>query len=76
MLTPDRIETIIRDALELPEHAELDGSLPPASIPGWDSLAWLRMIAAIEEALGKEIPLEALDDVTTIGEFVSVMTHV
>jgi acyl carrier protein len=76
MLTAGRIEGIIRDALELPDGFELGEDLRPAQVPGWDSLAWLNIIAAVEADIGAEIPLDALDDVSTVGDLYAVLRDV
>ena len=73
MLTADRIEELIRDALELPDEFELAADLRPAQVPGWDSLAWLNIITAVESHLGTELPLDALDDVSTVGDLYTVL---
>lgn len=75
MLPQKRIETMIRDALELPDDFALDEELRPANVPGWDSLGWLAILAAAEQDLGTEIPLDALEDVSTLGDFYSVLSR-
>ncbi len=74
MLTRDQIEAIIRQALELPDTYDLNEDLRPAFIPGWDSIGWINIITAIEGTLGKEVPFDALDNVSTLRDLYAVLT--
>lgn len=73
MLAKSEIHQVIRSALALPEDYPLADDNRPAFVPGWDSMGWLQVIAALEERGNAEVPLESLDDVVTIGEFCDVI---
>ena len=76
MLTQDRIEDLIRKALDLPGSFVLDSEIRPAFVPGWDSIGWLNVITAIEDDANMLIPLEALDDVVSLGDFYAVLSRI
>jgi acyl carrier protein len=76
VLTRDHVEAIIHDVLKLPDDYPLTEDLRPAFVPGWDSIAWLGIVAEAEDALGHEIAPEALGDVVTVGDLYSVLTTI
>jgi acyl carrier protein len=41
------------------------------SIPQWDSLMHLRLVAEIEDKYGVEIPLDEVPDIKTLADFFS-----
>ena len=44
-----------------------------SDIPGWDSLAWIRIITAIETDTGKLFPVDRIDDVRNVGDLLALM---
>lgn len=76
MLTRGDAEAIVREVLELPDDFPLREDVRPALVPGWDSIAWLGIIASAEDAVGREIPPEALADIVTVGDLYSVLTTI
>ena len=73
MLSQEDASVLIRKALELPEGFELAPERKISSIPGWNSIGWLNVICAIEEASQKQVPIEALDDVHTLADLFSLV---
>jgi acyl carrier protein len=67
MTLHDRLQDIIR-TLFGDDEIVLDDSTVPADVPGWDSLAQVNVIFAIEEAFGIELGGDELSRFTTIGE--------
>jgi len=63
----------IRTALELPDDVLIHGRLEPGEIPGWDSLAWINIINAVEDCFNKKLPLERLAEVQTVGDFIVII---
>lgn len=57
-----RLSPIFREILEVPAFAE---DLSMTEVDTWDSLAHIRLLAAIEEAFGIEIPFEEAVEMTT-----------
>ncbi|HET9847205.1 MAG TPA: acyl carrier protein [Candidatus Dormibacteraeota bacterium] len=70
MTLHDRVQDIVR-TLFGDEEIVLDGSTVPADVPGWDSLAQVNVIFAVEEAFGIELGGDELSRFTTIGELES-----
>lgn len=69
----EKLYTVIRAVLELPEDFELHDNLEPGDVPGWDSLAWINILNAIEEALNFKLPLEQVADIQNIGGFLELI---
>jgi acyl carrier protein len=65
------LRTIITEALELPEQFALTPDTRISQIPGWDSMAWISVITAIEEASGNEFPLDRVDEIKTLSNLLS-----
>lgn len=51
---------------EIPDDASI------MTMDGWSSLAHMRLILAMEQRLGKELPPEAIVEITTLND---VATH-
>lgn len=43
-----------------------------SDVPGWDSIAWISIITAIEERTGKSFPIDRIDDIRSIGDLLTV----
>jgi acyl carrier protein len=59
------LDRVIRDSLGLPDDQDLR-PISYGQTPEWDSVAYLQMMAAIEEAFGIEL---ATDDVTQMTDY-------
>lgn len=57
-------QTLVADALSLP-HSDVTAQTGLATHPAWDSLAHMRIVLSVEEALGRQL---------TPDEIVSIMT--
>jgi acyl carrier protein len=73
MLSQEDASILIRKTLELPDGFELRPDRKISSVPGWDSIGWLNVICAIEEASQKQVAIEALDDVHTLADLFSLV---
>ncbi len=51
-----------RQAGEIPDDASV------TSFDGWDSLSHMRLIMAMEEKMGKELPPEAVVDIACLSD--------
>lgn len=67
---PTEVETIIADVLRVPPET-LTPELSVGEIQEWSSIAQLAIVAALEERLGVEIPLEDLFELTSVGALVA-----
>ncbi len=65
MATTRQLQDLFADALGLPAHTDFS-QLAYRSVPQWDSVAHMRLIARIEDALG--VMLET-DDVLDLSSF-------
>jgi acyl carrier protein len=70
MQSPARLISAIASALELPTEYRLSGATLIKDVPGWDSVAWISVIAALEEATQKEFPVDAVDSVRTVDDLI------
>lgn len=43
-----------------------------SDIPGWDSIAWISIITAIEGRTGKAFPIDRIDDIRSVGDLLTV----
>lgn len=65
----EQIIKIVAEILEMDE-TELSLESKQEDIEEWDSLAHIRIIAEVEEQLGKSIPIDQVVEITTIEELV------
>jgi acyl carrier protein len=72
-VTDITIHHTIRDALKLPGDYPIDGSAAPGDVPGWDSLAWINLMAAVESEYAIVLPLEELSEIETVGGFCALV---
>jgi len=63
------IRELIYEALQLPKNHEIVEQRPPSDVQGWDSLGWMKIIAAIERAANTTMPLDTFDDVISVADF-------
>ena len=68
-----RFYKVLIDALELPDEFALAPEMPISTIPGWDSMAWISVIAGLEEITGKEFPLDGVDEIKTLGDLLKAI---
>jgi acyl carrier protein len=67
--TRERVEAIVREVLA-EDGAELADATPRSEVPGWDSLAHVNIMFALEEELGVRFGEDELAGVTTFGDLV------
>lgn len=70
----DRIRTVVREELE-DDTLLIDRTTRASDIPGWDSLAHIRIVVGIERALGVRFPMSAIGDVRHVGDLVDLVRH-
>jgi acyl carrier protein len=63
------IEQIVRDELDN-DDVSLELDLAPGDIEGWDSLAHVGIVVAIEKKIGRQFTTEQIDGVKTVGDLV------
>lgn len=66
--TLDRIAEIVSDLLDL-DGFPLTAQTMPRDVPGWDSLANVNIVFAVEEEFDVEFDEEQLKSFSTVGAF-------
>ncbi|MEL6478721.1 MAG: phosphopantetheine-binding protein [Pseudomonadota bacterium] len=69
---PDRARTLLAGAVNLPE-ADLPADAAIGSLEGWDSLAHIRLITALEEALERPLTTEEVIGVNTLDSITALL---
>lgn len=67
------LEQILRKTLSLPAETPVADADAPGSLPGWDSLAQVRLLAAVEEAFRVRLDVRDLSRARTLGELKAVL---
>jgi len=70
MQTYFKLISAIVSALELPSGYQLTGDALIKEVPGWDSIAWISVVAALEEVTCSEFPIDAIDTVRTVDDLI------
>lgn len=68
----DRIEALVRDELD-DDAISIQRSTRAVDVPGWDSLAHVRIVVAIERAFDVRFPMSAIGDVRDVGGLVDLI---
>ena len=66
MSTSNKVQEVIAETLHIPLESVSD-DLGIGSIPEWDSMGNMAVIAALEEQLGIEFPIEDLFDLNSVS---------
>jgi len=70
--TNARLKTLIANLFKC-DVAQLDDSVGPGDIPGWDSLGHVTLMAEIQKQFGTHVPLEDAIEVESIADLVGVL---
>ena len=65
--SPSNAQDLISGVLNSPPP-RLSEALALGDIPGWDSVAMVRLVVAIEERLGRELSDVELEGIETVGD--------
>lgn len=65
----ERIFSIIAQAISI-DSSQLDDNTSIGDLPEWDSVGNLAIIAALEQELQIEFPLEDLFELTSVGSII------
>lgn len=66
----ERLNGVVSDTLAL-ETLSLQPSMTAADVEGWDSLAHVQIIVAIERSFGIRLRVGEMASITNVGELVS-----
>ena len=67
-----RLQQIFREALE-DDRLLLNDSLSPETLPAWDSLAHVKLMAACEEEFGVKFSIEETVESTSVAQLKAVL---
>ena len=68
----ERIQSILRDVLDLDDLAVSRATTAP-TVDGWDSLAHINIIVAMEKDFGVRFALGELEDLKNVGDMVDLV---
>ncbi len=68
----DKVQTIFQDVFDDPEM-RIDRSSNAASIPGWDSLAHINLVTAIQQEFKIKFALGELEQLKNVGDLLDLM---
>lgn len=74
-MSREEVYRLIAQVFSLPPDFAFEPKMRPASIPGWDSIGWMRMLLAVEEIANCEVPLELFDRVVTVDDFCTAVAE-
>ena len=70
----ERARVILAAALEI-DLAAVGPDASIATLEAWDSLAHLRLVQAIEQAIGGELPAEAIVEIASLTDVTVALTR-
>jgi acyl carrier protein len=70
--TLGRLEAVFRDVLD-DDDIELSRSTTAADVPGWDSLAHVRLILAVEKAFSVKFSAAQVTKLKNVGDLVDLV---
>ena len=68
----DRLQPIFRDVFEDPA-LRVTAESSALTVPGWDSLAHVNLIASVEEVFGVRFALGELQDLKCVGDLAALI---
>ena len=69
------IRGVMRDVFD-DDTIEITKTTTAADIDGWDSMNHVRLIVAIEQDLGIELPIEMVNELQNVGDLAALIeTH-
>lgn len=78
-MTSQDIFTVVRESIceetQFPDVGGINAMTTANEVPGWDSLAHVRIMLGIEMELDITIPMEHTYKADTVGDLVTLVTH-
>jgi acyl carrier protein len=72
MIMGDRAKALLATALEI-DPAMLPSDASITTLEAWDSLAHLRLVQALEQELGRELPAEHIFGIASLDDVAAVL---
>ena len=67
-----QLQPIFRDVLDNPQ-LQISRSSSASNVQGWDSLAHINLVSAIEQEFGISFTLSELQELKNVGEMIDLM---
>jgi acyl carrier protein len=67
-----RLQAIFRDELDLPD-LEISARSTPEQIDGWDSLATIRIVAAVEREFDCQFEASQIESIGAVSDLISMI---
>ncbi len=74
MFSTHRLNSIFREVFDDPTLV-LRAQTSPNQIAGWDSVAQVKLVLAIEEAFGVRFTTEEVADLHCVGDFIAALNR-
>lgn len=69
-----RLQAIFRDELDLPD-LEISAQSTPDQIDGWDSLATIRVVAAVEREFELQFEAAQIESISSVADLISMIRN-
>ena len=69
-----RLQAIFRDELDLPS-LKISAQSTPEQIHGWDSLATIRIVAAVEREFDCQFEASQIENIGSVADFISMIPN-
>lgn len=67
----ERIQAVIRNELD-DDSLVVERATLASDVPGWDSLAHVRIVVGVEHALGVRFPMSAIGELHDVGDLLDL----
>ena len=75
MVSLDFVQEIMRDVFDN-ESIVLKKEMTAADVEEWDSMNHVRLIVAIEQELGIQLPMEQVNELRNVGELTNLVDSI
>lgn len=69
-----RLQAIFRDELDFPD-LRISGQSTPEEIDGWDSLATIRIVAAVEREFDCQFEASQIESIGSVSDLISMIPN-
>lgn len=69
-----RLQAIFRDELDLPD-LRISAQSTPEQVEGWDSLATIRIVAAVEREFDRQFEAAEIESIGSVADLMSVIAR-
>jgi acyl carrier protein len=67
-----RLQAIFREELDLP-NLQISPQTTPDDVDGWDSLATIRIVAAVEREFDREFEAAQIENISSVSDLISML---